>query len=57
MVFITPSVPFARKADNIYDIAEGIDRWSVQKYFDKNYRDLEPDYIQEAISASLKRIK
>lgn len=41
----------------IYDIAEGIDRWSVQEYFDKYYRDLEPDYIQEAISASLKRIK
>lgn len=41
----------------IYDIAEGIDRWSVQEYFDKYYRDLEPDYIQEAISASLQRKK
>lgn len=34
----------------IYDVAAGVTRWSVQKYFAKNYKQLEQEYIQETIA-------
>ena len=37
----------------IYDIAVGVNRWNAQKYFSSNARYLEPEYIQEALQASL----
>ena len=41
----------------IYDITVGVNRWGAQAYFDKNYRNLEPDYIQEAIAGARERNK
>lgn len=41
----------------IYDITEGVNRWNAQRYFDDHYRDIEREYIQEALSASMQRRK
>ena len=41
----------------IYDITVGVNRWNAQSYFDENYRYLEPEYVQESISASMERRK
>lgn len=39
----------------IHDIAEGVNRWNAQSYFDDNYQFLEPEYVQESIAAAIER--
>ena len=39
----------------IYDIAEGVNRWNAQSYFDENYQYLEPQYVQDSILAAKER--
>jgi len=34
----------------IYAIAIGVNRWNAQSYFEKNYRYLESDYVQETMN-------
>lgn len=41
----------------VYEITVGVNRWNAQSYFDENYRYLEPEYVQESISAMLERRK
>lgn len=41
----------------IYEITVGVNRWNAQGYFDKNYRSLEPEYVQESIVEAKKRRK
>lgn len=53
---ITPALK-AILGECIYDVTVGVNRWAAQAYFDKHYRDLEPEYIQEAIAGSRERSK
>lgn len=53
---ITPELK-AILGECIYAITVGVNRWSAQGYFDKNYRELEPEYVQESISAAIERAK
>ena len=41
----------------IYDIAEGVNRWNAQSYFDDNARLLEPEYVLDSLAESTKRKK
>ncbi len=43
--------------DCIYEITVNVNRWNAQSYFDKYYRSLEPEYVQESINASKERNK
>lgn len=43
--------------DCIYEITVGVNRWNAQSYFDRYYRQLEPEFVQEAINASIERKK
>lgn len=51
---ITPALKVVL-GDCIYAITVGINRFRAIDYFDKNYKDIEPEYIQESISAAIER--
>ena len=39
----------------IYEITVGVNRWNAQHYFDDHYRELEAEYVQEAIAGAAER--
>lgn len=39
----------------IYAITEEVNRFKAEEYFEQNYRNLEPEYVQESIAALLER--
>lgn len=43
--------------DCIYEITVNVNRWKAQAYFDRYYRLLEPEYVQESIDAAKERKK
>ena len=51
---VTPALK-AILGDCIYAITVGVTRFKAIDYFDRHYRDLEPEYVQESIAASVER--